>query len=103
MKYLKKVVPVWLVITIMLSFSMVAFAADTYSVSRPCPKCEVGSTSEHKTRVYQHDETFTCRHGGSGRDVYGVYEVTITESCNRCNYRYTYSYEQHVLKYCTSK
>lgn len=100
MKALRKFITCFVCIAMLLSLAMPAFAAETRAVVRQYPNCTTGTAYQHTTRVYQHDETFSCSHGGNGKDTYAVYEVKITESCDSCSYRYSYSYEDHVLKYC---
>lgn len=103
MKNTKRIIPLFICLAIVFTLSMTAFAEETRSAARPCPQCNTGTAYQHTTSVYQHDESFPCRHSGSGTDVFAVYEVSVVESCNKCSYRYSYSYENHVFKYCTSR
>lgn len=100
MKALMRLVTCIICMAMLFSLTMPALAVEERAAVRQCPNCSTGTATQHTTRVYQHDETFNCSHGGSGKDTYAVYEVTIIESCNSCSYRYSYSYEDHVLKYC---
>lgn len=100
MNALKKLTTSLVCVAMLLLLAVPALAAEVRTVVRQCPNCTSGTVSQHTTRVYQHDETFPCSHGGSGKDTYAVYEVKITESCDSCSYRYNNSYEDHVLKYC---
>lgn len=103
MKLLTKLITCFLSIAMLLSLATPAFAAEARTVVYQCTNCTSGTVYQHTSRVYQHDETFPCSHGGRGKDTYAVYEVKITEKCNSCPYSYSYSYEDHVLKYCPAK
>lgn len=53
-----------------------------------CKQCYIGTVYRYRTEKYKHDE----RENGV---LVKVYEVTITDECNNCNYRNVYSYIEH--------
>ena len=75
----------------------------TYGLCRACTKCQYGTVHTYTTRKYEHDEKFTCTHGGNGYDAYKVYEVTVRNSCDTCAYSDTGSYHVHELSACPAK
>ncbi len=54
----------------------------------PCNQCRIGTVYKYTTEEYKHDE----RIDGI---LYKVYKVTVSSSCNNCNYQNSYSYEDH--------
>lgn len=102
MRKTKRIVTSVLCSMILITSVLSASAASPYVVGRLCTACRVGNVSMTTTRVYQHDESFPCTHSGAGYDVFEVYEITVRENCDNCSYGTTYSYEDHVLKYCSS-
>lgn len=103
MKSLKKFIACFVCIVMLLALGVPTFAAEPRTFVRECTKCESGTVYQHTSRVYQHDEIFPCSHGGRGNDTYAVYEVKVVESCDSCSYRYSNSYEDHILKNCPAK
>ena len=103
MKTLKKLMTCFICMAMLFSLAIPAFAAEPRVAVRKCFECTTGNVYQYTSRAYQHDETFPCSHGGNGKDTYAVYEVTISENCDRCTYSYSYTYEDHVLKYCPAK
>ena len=99
---LKRCLMRMLVVLMLLSLAAPAFAVEVepYGVVRPCSKCPTGTVSTYESRRYAHDESFPCEHGKDGFDFYAVYEVTIRESCDTCDYSSERTYEEHVFKYC---
>lgn len=102
MKMFKRCLMLMLVVLVLLSLAAPAFAAEVepYGVVRHCPQCAYGTVSRYESRSYAHDEYFSCIHGKDGFDVYAVYEVTIRESCDTCNYFSERTYDEHVFLYC---
>lgn len=97
------------VISCILSAGMITSSALALSVSadetmgavmHQCPQCSVGVVSDHVTREKEHDETFPCSHYKNGTDVYHVYKITHTVSCNHCSYENKQVTEEHVLGAC---
>lgn len=92
------------VVVLMMAFCLPVMAATgsvgTYGLVRACSKCQYGTVHTYTTRIYKHDEKFTCTHGGNDYDVYKVYEVIIRNSCDTCAYSETESYHVHELSAC---
>ena len=95
----------YILICFMLIFSctsMNAEASQTQAWTLRCSQCG-GEVRVTTSRVYQHDETFTCVHYPTGKDTYKVYEVTQKSQCQSCGYTKTNSYEDHVLSSCSGR
>ncbi len=88
-----------------LSFMMATvtpISAETYALTRNCPRCKTGVCEQRTRRTYEHDERFPCSHGAK-YDIYAVYEVVTYETCVDCGYYAELShYEDHVYKRCTN-
>lgn len=100
MRKIRNVVAGILCIMLLITSAVTVNAASPYAVVVQCTECATGTVYKTTTRTYQHNEKFTCSHGGTGKDTYAVYKVTVIEDCNSCSYSTTYSYEDHVLTYC---
>ena len=95
----------YLLLFFMLIFSctsMNAEASQTQAWTLRCSQCG-GEVRVTTSRVYQHDETFTCVHYPTGKDTYKVYKVTQKSQCQSCGYTNTNSYEDHVLSSCSGR
>ncbi len=89
-----------LCVCMFLVTTMTAYAAEPRASVVKCTECIEGSVTVITKRVYEHDETFPCAHGKTGTDLYAVYEVTRTSTCNSCSYKDVYVCTEHVLLSC---
>ena len=102
MKTFKRCLMLMLVVLMLLSLAVPAFAVEVepYGAIRRCPQCITGIVSIYESRRHAYDEFLLCIHGTVGFDVYAVYEVTIRESCDTCNYSSERIGYERVFKYC---
>ena len=93
---------------ITMSFFMVIFfspvlAKQERGIEKPCPRCGEGVVTAHvSNRKYVGKLRKECIHENSGflYDYYLVYEITMVESCNKCDktkttVTYDYIFSEH--------
>lgn len=102
MKTLKRCLMLMLVVLMLLSLAAPAFAVEVepYGVVRRCSKCMTGTVSMYESRSYEGETRSNCEHGKEGYDVYAIYEVTIRESCDTCDYSSVSKNNERVFQRC---
>ena len=96
---MKKVISALLCCLVAFSLMAPVFAVESAPAKRNCMVCGT-SFNLFTTRTYEHDETFPCSHGKTGRDRYAVYEVKENGTCGGCGYVYSNTTEDHVFVRC---
>ena len=83
-----------------LAAPALAVEAEPTALVRHCTECGTGTVTTRVERTYIYSEYRECEHYPSGNDVYDVYLVEYTESCDSCSYSANWINQSEEYGYC---
>ena len=83
-----------------LAAPALAVEAEPTALVRHCTECGTGTVTTRVERTYIYSEYRECEHYPFGTDVYDVYLVEYTESCDSCSYSANWINQSKEYVYC---